>query len=453
MQSLLRATSPAVLALAMLAYASQASSARRAAADVAFAVAASNARVVQVAPPKGVRDADRRSILSALEQSGPGDTIQFAPGTYLVGELIRVAVPRVTLVGHPDGTTLRGCDPAGFVEVPVALVACNGLELTGGHQSVRNLTFEYAWHGLVLGCCWSDRVASRTDGGHRVEGNTFRYSSNGIRLIGDAPEPSVIRSNRFIDVYHAVGVNGMTAHILNNDISVPEPERVPIAAIPSFAVSITAGGPPPGWREEVAWNCRSNVIAGNRIEGHPDGIALVLMRAGASCRQNVFRDNTIVVGRVKFARKWGPITIRSEGDSSVVGIPIALVNAVNDSGRVGVLEDNLVEGNRVIGASGLGIEIYRASRNRIVNNTITGVRRRDPFPGNTLTNPPRWHEGNGSAIWVSRGSDENEIVGNTFADIAANAVVLEGDRNRVTIRSATDRVRQLGTGNRVTLPR
>jgi parallel beta-helix repeat protein len=167
----------------------------------------------------------------------------------------------------------------------------------------------------------------------------------------------------------------------------------------------------------------------------------------------VIRNNTIVVRPLKFVRTWPGITIRSESDSLVVGVPIALVNSASDSSHAGVIEDTVVEGNRVVGAQGLGIEIYRASRNRIVNNTITGVRLRDPFPGNTLTNPPQWREGNGSGIWLSRGSNENEIVGNMFADIAANAVVLEGDRNRVTIRSTTDRVRDLGTGNRVTRPR
>ncbi|HUF90340.1 MAG TPA: hypothetical protein VMR66_10220 [Gemmatimonadota bacterium] len=87
-------------------------------------------------------EADRASILAALEKVQPGDTVRFAPGTYLVGKLIRVDVPRVTLLGHPDGTTLRGCHPDDFVEANVALFACNGLELAGEHQTVRDLAFE-----------------------------------------------------------------------------------------------------------------------------------------------------------------------------------------------------------------------------------------------------------------------------------------------------------------------
>jgi hypothetical protein len=63
-----------------------------------------------------------------------------------------------------------------------------------------------------------------------------------------------------------------------------------------------------------------------------------------------------------------------------------------------------------------------------------------------------WRTANGSGIWVSRGSDENELMGNTFQDIAAHAIVLEGDRNRVEIRRAGDTVRDVGNDNRVSEP-
>jgi hypothetical protein len=78
---------------------------------------------------------DRASILAALEQVQPGGTIQFAPGTYLIGgEIIRIAVPRLTLLGHPEGTTLRGCGPDEMAREPGAVARderCNLLELAG----------------------------------------------------------------------------------------------------------------------------------------------------------------------------------------------------------------------------------------------------------------------------------------------------------------------------------
>jgi parallel beta-helix repeat protein len=97
----------------------------------------------------------------------------------------------------------------------------------------------------------------------------------------------------------------------------------------------------------------------------------------------------------------------------------------------GMLEGNLIEGNTVSGAEGIGIELLHASGNRIVNNTITGIASRDPFPGIIVNSfdPQKsgWREANGSGIWVSPGSDEN-VVG------------------------AADSVRDLGSSNRVSGP-
>jgi pimeloyl-ACP methyl ester carboxylesterase len=128
----------------------------------------------------------------------------------------------------------------------------------------------------------------------------------------------------------------------------------------------------------------------------------------------VIRDNTIESYPVRFTAPSTALFVRDVADSTVVGVPIALLNGVFGDGTI---EDNLIEGNRIVGASGLAIQVNRAGRNRIVNNTITGVAVRDPFPGNTLfPEPPEWGEANGSGIWVSAGSEGNEIVDNTFVD-------------------------------------
>ncbi|HUG75661.1 MAG TPA: penicillin acylase family protein, partial [Acidimicrobiia bacterium] len=401
---------------------------------------------VHVAPPTGETETDRASILAALERVRPGGTVQFAPGTYLVGELIHVTAAGITVVGHPDGTILRGCDPSGFESKDFAVAECNGFSLTGGHQTVRDLTFEYTWHALILGgpaCQAGDcppgalPVESRT-GGYLVEGNTFRESPNGIRVVGQWHEPAVIRANRFINTYHAVMVNGMTAHILDNHVSVPEPERLPYTRHPGLPLMIS------GWEAKGVSACDRNMIVGNRIEGHPDGIA-ILPFPGGSCRENVIRDNTIEIARVPFTSPSTAIHVRSTADSTVTGVPLALLNRVFGEG---VIEDNLIEGNRILGAEGLAIEILGASGNRIVDNTIIGVSPRDPFPGNTLfPKAPEWQAANGSGIWVSPGSNGNEIVGNTFEAVASVDVFLEGDSNRVTLRSPGDDVRDAGIGN------
>jgi hypothetical protein len=119
--------------------------------------AASRPDVVYVAPPTGERAIDRASILAALEQVRPGGTARFAAGAYVIGgHLISVTVPRVTLLGHSEGTALRGCDPSEFGDQQYIRDNCNGLELAGAGQSVRNLTFEYTFWALHLGR-WEQR--------------------------------------------------------------------------------------------------------------------------------------------------------------------------------------------------------------------------------------------------------------------------------------------------------
>jgi len=389
------------------------------------------------------------SILAALEQVRPGGTVQFGAGTYLVGPLIRVDVPRITLAGHSTGTTLRGCDPSEYEKMEwavepafaadpasaAAVVArCGMFELTGGHVTVRDITFENSRLGLVLGCCHGDRDATMTNGGYLIERNTFRNSGNGIRPGLLSAEPTIIRGNVFINAFHAISARGGHLHVLDNDISVPEPGRVPGVRHPSFAVAFSAD---------------HNRVVGNRIEGHPDGI-LVIADPGGTCRHNVIRDNTIVVRRVRFpASRPHPDMprITDPADSTIAGVPLLLYSGTRDGADPGILEDNLIEGNRILGADGLAIEVVRAARTRIVGNSITGVMAREPFPGNTLGHGPGWRVANGAGMGVSPGSEENEIVGNTFENIASHAIVIEGDRNRVELRSGSDAVRDLGRGN------
>jgi hypothetical protein len=138
-------------------------------------------------------------------------------------------------------------------------------------------------------------------------------------------------------------------------------------------------------------NGEGNVIAGNRIEGHPDGI-FIGVPPGTSFRHNVIRDNTIIVQRVPFPPtgvRPHIVDVTDESDSTIVGIPLAIYPVEGPPGSPdvetaeGTFDDNLIEGNRLIGAEGVAIAIRRGARNRIVGNTITGIRRREPFPGNT----------------------------------------------------------------------
>jgi proline-specific peptidase len=417
---------------------------------------------VHVAAPTGERETDRASIVAALERVRPGGTVQFAAGTYLVGGGILVTVPGITLLGHSEGTALRGCEPGEAVDYEGAMNHCVGLQLSGGHQTVRNLTFErMSWASLRIA---GPRVAGRpgsmptTEGGHLIEGNTFR-DSDSFDVISDAAEPIVIRHNAFINTYHAVAIQGRNVHFVDNRITAPAHDRIPYgrADIAIGVAQFSESGPP----------CADNVIAGNHMEGHSDGIALGAFSPGTSRRDNVIRDNTIVMRPVVVAAPERSVA-GGDADSLAVGIALRVLNyprwclaarpadappgpcPPDETGRGAVLADNIIEGNRIVGVTGIAVEMLHASGNRILNNTVSAVARWDRFPDGVLRHDPEWHAANGSGIWVSPGSDENEIAGNTFEDVAAHAMVLEGARNRVETRRPTDVVRDLGRGNRVT---
>lgn len=416
---------------------------------------------IEVAPPTGEQETDRAKVQTAFDAVKPGGTIQFARGTYLLGAGARLTVPDVTVLGHPDGTVLRGCEPSVFeverADIGRVVFGCTGLYVQTEGQTIRDLTFEYTWHGIVVGpypttgkeaaAFWESGEGppdSYPAGGQRIEGNTFRATPNGLRVLGTGEERSIVRDNDFIDVFHAIGIYGAPLHFLDNRVTVEDPSRVPSSRHPGSAILVS-----PGYTD-----CAGHVIAGNRVEGYP-GAIYVLADRGQVCRGVEIRDNTIEVRGVKVPEAWGGAT-PTEDDSTIVGVPITLTSLDRplpwqpDVETEGVVEEIVIEGNRLLGAEGLGI-LVDGSRNRISRNIVTDIRRRDPFPGITWIGDEHvtWETANGSGIWVSPGSEHNEIAGNRFEDIAGAAIYLEGDNNEVRVRSATDSVHDLGRGNRV----
>jgi hypothetical protein len=461
-------------AILMLAMAMSGTTPRAVRAVGARTPAAAPPDTVQVAPPTGDRTRDHASIVAAFGRADAGDTIQFARGTYVVGEIIQDSTPGITLLGAAAGTVLQGCTPEGYgklgreekelhqkatfrhggprphltpqdrARMKELVRHCGMFQLTGGHDTVRGLTFEYTRLGLDLGS-EPQQGHQASSGGYLIEGNTFRNSQNGIRAGLSWSDSSVIRRNTFVDTYHAV-IGWSQLHVLENTVLAPAPSRVPNEQFPSLALGISDR--PPG---AEAGRCGGTVIAENLIEGYPSGISL-FAGPGRACRTNVIRDNTVAVRRVpllstSIAAGWYPLP--DETDSSFVGVPITVAAPPVTHERSGRVESTRIEGNRILGAEGYGIAIEHASHVRVADNTIAGILVRDPYPGNTHASPAESPDANGSGIWVSAGSDDNEISGNTFADIATYAILLEGDRNTVRIRRPSDRVRDLGTGNHV----
>ncbi|HSM06534.1 MAG TPA: right-handed parallel beta-helix repeat-containing protein [Longimicrobiales bacterium] len=432
--------------------------------------AAEAPELVRVAPPTGT-ERDRDAILDALDSVPPGGTVQFEEGLYLVGEIVVVETPGITLQGHPDGTTLRGCELERFarmeeemgrvmetvqaalasgsvpdpddLEAAEAIVrGCGLFELHGGGIAVRGFTVDQSRSGICLNTCSGADAPVEPGwehGGYLVERNVFRESANGVRgrLLSD--DRSIIRTNTFINTYHAVSMGGRNVHVVDNEITAPEPARVPESGLVSFA---------------IAFGGEDHLIAGNRIGGHPEGILMATL-PGEVARGNTIRDNRITVARVAVPSEGAALLPMSNAeDSTFAGVPIAFAYVAirlpgsdpDEELQPGHFVENSIEDNEIHGAEGVGIHIENGVGNRIRGNTIRGVVARVPYPGNTLGSSPAWPRANGAGIWLSPGSTGNEVTDNVFVDVRGPVVAIEGDGNRVTVE-ADARVLDLGEGN------
>ena len=365
-----------------------------------------------VASPKNDLSYDRQAILTALSKANAGDTLQFSKGTYYVGPFIAIEKPSLKLVGSAEGTTIKGCDIESFQNQEYAIFNCNGFELRSGNTHIEGLTFENAWHGLYIGCCFPRNIEEAEKGGteqklqlggHIIENSLFKNSSNGIRVIGESAQRNIFKHNRFINTFHAIVINGSDAEITSNLIHAEKPEDIPVTGFAGGAI-IIAPIPP-------AHSCGNNIVSDNRIVGHSDGVVLHLFAPNSSCKGNEIINNTIV----------------SETTSSSVGIPIAVINSTNENPAN--LSNTLIKGNRIDGGNGLGIEILNASDNTIIDNSINSIRKREPFPGNYVnsSNPviSGWKEYNGSGIWISPSSSIKQIKNNTFSDIDNENIAID----------------------------
>lgn len=337
--------------------------------------------VIDVAAPTGDQERDRASIVSALAQAEPGDTLRFAAGTYVVGPIVRLATPALTLLGHTDGTTLRGgdFDPAAgydqFGEDDDAADALGVLHLFEGGTTVRNLTFADSWFGLILGGHYDEEQPERA-GGFVIEGNTFQSSQNGVRATNIGDTATVIRSNTFIDVHYGVSALGNAFVVEGNTF---EMRATPRTQGYGEAVSLAA--------EHVAGGCSDNRVLGNTMSGQELGVGMYTggSRTGTG---NQIRDNRIVVRR-ETATSTG-VELRTRADRDGNARPI------------GGLIGTVVEGNLVTDAARAG-------------------------------------------VWIGAGCDDSRVTDNTFADLTGPAIVLGGNRSHVAGHAPDAEIRHVTT--------
>ena len=387
---------------------------------------------VFVADPTGDRVQDRNAVAMAFERARPGDVVQFGPGTYLIGgEPMIIGTPGISLRGHAEGTTLLGCSREERTEG----VPCGGFLLAGEAQHVSGLRFE-----VFRGALWvlDPEVAGLAErdpafvGGQVLEDNHFEEISS-VYLLLDADSTVYFRRNVFRNSWHPIVAAGRNIHVLDNELSVPSPEDGP-GGHPDFGI---AAAPNDGV-------CESILIEGNRIDGHSTGVMFRIdpnRDLGATCSDITVRDNDITLRPIympevdprvpesEWAERAGKLAIapaiRLQNLQSLAVTGLLVDRSPPEGGwppemADARMHDITVEGNRIVGAVGVAIEVADVTDSRIIDNEIEVRPATSAEEIEALTNawrPGLWvrlglvEEVNGSPVWVSEGS-RNVVVRN-----------------------------------------
>ncbi len=332
--------------------------------------------VVQVAAPTGDASVDVPNIEAALAAASPGAVVQFAPGTYVTGAGARFvsSMPGITLRGAKDGkTTIQGVGEVAFFDDAL-------FTLDGGHQVVRDLTFDGFRTALLLG------APGASEAGYRVRDNRFLQGNFGVVFIGFSDQVTTVENNDFVNLTVGIAVYGKTIHFRRNNISTPDPASTifgrtvyAVELIPEFFTGINI--------------CENNVFEYNRIDGASDGIVVFGNFPDEICRNNVVRGNVFTNLKAFDDFNDGAMVLLAGSD-------------------VGSVESNLIEGNTLDGSEGLGILVEAASGNVIVDNEIENLPgEKDTFSVITLNALP------GSGIFLSEGTRDNVVEDNEFEDV------------------------------------
>lgn len=361
--------------------------------------------IILVAPPTGDAVQDRASIEASISRAQPGDVVRFAPGRYVIGieqpsPAIDVPVANVTLLGSAQGTTIFGG------EVTQSDEPLDGFRFNRGGATVRRLRFESFVRALLMG-------EDRPDlGGYIVEQNVFKNVFDASFLTLHSAEVTSIAHNEYVNVGVPFDLAGGVLHFTNNFNHAPDPGSVPVFGRPLTAGTVFAFPDFP---------CRENVFEGNTMSRLPDGFGLVA--AGGQCRRNVIRNNTFL-NQTRYA----------EFDSGTMAFLLAFGG--------GVIDNVLVEGNRLDATEGVGILLLRASNSTITGNLIRGTRR---APG---LDPPFGGPG-GIGILLAAESRGNAIASNRLLDNERCDVVLRAAARNNVVVEPDDTVLDRGENNQV----
>jgi parallel beta helix pectate lyase-like protein len=352
-----------------------------------------NAAIVRVAAPTGNPAIDIPNIRGAIAAATPGAVIQFAHGTYDIGDpretQFVVSTVGVTLQGDRRGTTLRGVELD--ADNPDDWLCCALLSgtflLNGGHQTVRGLTFDgYVW-AISIG------APGTQTGGYRVEKSTFRDGFVGVDFAGLSEDATTIEGNTFENVTAPVFILGKTLRIRHNLITITDPSQLtfgqPAQAV-LLAPEILSGG-------TVSEN---NVIEENTIVRYNEGV-FPLTSPGDVVRNTVIRNNEIIDARI-----YNAIFI-DNGSMVYLGAP-------------GLFQNNVIQDNVLRGSEGVGLVLDAGSGNQIIGNAFHDL----PGLKSTFSGFP------GTAIVLGATTSQNRVRGNEFENVV-NTVVDLGTDNSV----------------------
>ena len=402
---------------------------RRAVVALLLILGCADRDTVFVAEPTQDRVRDQSAVAIALDHAVPGDVVQFGAGTYVVGgEFMVVGTPGISLRGHPDGTTLVGCTREERSAMP-----CNGFMLAGEAQQVSGIRFEGFGAALRVVDPTLAGLPARDlpfVGGQVIEDNHFEDIIS-LYYFLDADSTVYFRNNVFRDSWHPIVGGGRNIHIVNNDLSVPNPGNMP-SGHAGAAIGATA------------WDgvCESILIEGNRIDGHSDGVVVTFFpnrNGGSSCSHITVRNNEITMRPVYLpavdsrlsesenAERAGKLAIGSaitlRNDQPLVAAGILEAPGMPEGGwppalAEGRMSNITVQGNRITGAVGVGIEVVDVSESRIIDNEIdvrpaTSAEEQEGLAiGGGNTGPAVWlrlglfDAVNGMPVWVSEGSHD-----------------------------------------------
>ncbi len=349
--------------------------------------------VVRVAAPTGNAAVDITNIRAAIAASTAGSVIQFAHGTYDIGDpretQFVVSTPGVTLQGDRRGTTLRGVQLD--ADNPEDWLCCALLSgtflLNGGHQTVRRLTFDgYLW-AISIG------APGTQAGGYRVENSTFRDGFVGVDFAALSEEATTVEGNTFENVTAPLFILGKTVRIRHNLIAITDIAQLtfgqPAQAV-LFAPEFLSGG-------TVSEN---NVVEENTIVRYNEGV-FPLTSPGDVLRNTVIRNNEIIDARI-----YNAIFI-DNGSMVYLGAP-------------GLFQNNVIQDNVLRGSEGVGIILETGSGNRIIGNEFHDL----PGQKSTYVGYP------GTAIILGAATSQNRVRGNEFENVV-NTVVDLGTENSV----------------------